>query len=129
MWSDDLAAAAEAFSLQCRQESNPDRAAQVPSFESVGENWSAVGTRAQPNYTTIITVAWFNRRSLYDFTENSCSTSGACSFYTQVWVCGYVGMWVCGYMHAWVCEYVGMWVCGCMNVWVCGYVGMWDSWV
>lgn len=86
VWNEELAAAAQNFSLMCRLASNPDRASQVPSFQSVGENWTAAGTLGQPNFTTLVNIAWFNQRFMYNFTQNSCSTRDACLFYTQVYI-------------------------------------------
>lgn len=83
VWDDELAAAALNFSLSCRLEFNPQRASQVTNFDTVGENFSAAGT-TNPNYRMIIERAWFNQRVMYNFTENSCTSNGACSFYTQV---------------------------------------------
>lgn len=84
VWDEDLAEAAQDFSLLCELRSNLERASQVPGFETVGENWTGVGTQGLPNFTTVLSIAWFNQRVLYNFTENSCSTQDACIFYTQV---------------------------------------------
>ena len=83
MWNAELAAAALDFALMCRLESNPDRASQVPGFDMVGENLSAVGT-STPDYTRILETVWFGQRVNYDFDQNSCTSVGACLFYTQV---------------------------------------------
>ena len=84
MWNRELAQAALNFSLLCRLASNPERASQVPAFDTVGEVWSAIGTRSRPNYTAVVNIAWFNQRSMYSFESNTCSTENACLFYTQV---------------------------------------------
>ncbi len=66
--------------------SDPDRASRVPSFDTVGENLSAVGSRT-PNYTSLIEFGWFNQRGNYDYVSNTCSSPSACSLYLQV--CNY----------------------------------------
>lgn len=63
--------------------SNPDRAEQVPSFDTVGENLVAVAS-GTINYTRYIERSWFNQRFIYNYTENSCSSPNACLSYTQV---------------------------------------------
>ena len=69
----------------CRVGSNPERASQVASFDTVGESFSAVGTQ-NPDYTRILREAWFSQGQDYNYTENSCTTAGACAFYLQVCV-------------------------------------------
>lgn len=83
VWNEELAAAALAHSRLCTLTPDPNRADQVPSFDTVGEIQTAAGT-ISPNYTLVIERAWFSQRNNYDFEENMCSSANACSSYTQV---------------------------------------------
>ena len=60
---------------------NPDRAAQAPGFDTVGEN-RAIGTTT--NYTDIIERGWFLQRNNYNASANTCLSPGGCDEYIQV---------------------------------------------
>ena len=68
--------------MNCQVGSNPERASQVPGFDTVGETWSVSGT-TPPNYTQLI-ATWFSHGDSYNYETNSCTSRNNCSFYTQV---------------------------------------------
>ena len=68
----------------CSLDQNPDRASQVSSFATVGQNALASGSSSF-NFTRVIISSWANQRQSYDYDSNTCAALGVCDFYTQVY--------------------------------------------
>ncbi|KAL5467542.1 hypothetical protein EMCRGX_G031790 [Ephydatia muelleri] len=92
LWSDELAAVAQAYAETCVFRHNPERSQQAGQlYAYVGENL-AITSNPKKNYTDLIN-SWFQEREYYDFETNSCLPGQMCGHYTQiVWAStGHVG--------------------------------------
>lgn len=83
LWSDELAAVAQAYAETCVFRHNPERSQQAGQlYAYVGENL-AITSNPKKNYTDLIN-SWFQEREYYDFETNSCLPGQMCGHYTQV---------------------------------------------
>ena len=73
---------AQNYAKTCMFTPNPDKAAQAPSFDTVGEN-RAFGRTT--NYTDLIERGWIVvQRNNYNASTNTCLSPGGCDEYIQV---------------------------------------------
>ena len=56
---------------------------------TVGQAWMVTGT-SQPDIDLTIQRAWYNLKSLYNITTNTCLSPGACDMHKQVRNSSYV---------------------------------------
>ena len=88
VYSDELGMAAQNYALMCSNSHSDDeeRAEAAPSFNSVGENFFAIGqTILVINYTSYIVDSWgLEEKNEYNYNLNSCQTGKVCGHYTQV---------------------------------------------
>ena len=83
VWNDELAAAAQIYSQNCREEFYPDSGSMISSFNMVGGNVVSYNT-LKPDYVQLINDAWINELYLYNFESNTCIVNGSCTSYKQV---------------------------------------------
>lgn len=79
-WNDELAQVAQTHAEQCVFEQNANRASQVATFSSVGENVLA-NTATVVDYAGLVQI-WFDERGDYVFSTEICNN--ICGHYTQV---------------------------------------------